>query len=433
MKKFLSLALALLMLAVMLPVTAMADAGYVTVTITYNEEFSNKNAEAVTAAENAINGKQYSTLKEALDAFKGLFESNNPLYTEHNTNDRPVDKVTITVHGTVSSDMPNSLYKIEGKSVNKYIPMDVELIGADANATIDGFVQIEARVAGFHDWCYKESGYFTVSGITFTDRAQLSMGGGMQSPNSANKTTSDTLNINGCTFRNELRIYHNDGANTRTENITGNTFINDGTAQYAYVCQSSPAAGQTNTVNYKNNTISGFKRGIDLGCSEADFVLDNNKITSVNSEGRAAIQLTKAKTCKIENNTVDVNKGNAIQFYKGLAAETVTINNNTIKAPYLIWNEAGLDQNKITSEGNTLDIANPGKAMTKTDVIDSTTTINGTVVEHPTTIVIIQPAEDTRKTDDQKNPATGANDMVAAAAALMAVSALGMAVLTRKK
>ena len=51
----------------------------------------------------------------------------------------------------------------------------------------------------------------------------------------------------------------------------------------------------------------------------------------------------------------------------------------------------------------------------------------------PSTIVIITPSEDTPKTDDQKNPSTGANDVVAAAVALMAVSALGMAVLTRKK
>ena len=51
----------------------------------------------------------------------------------------------------------------------------------------------------------------------------------------------------------------------------------------------------------------------------------------------------------------------------------------------------------------------------------------------PSTIVIITPAGDTPKTEDQKNPSTGANDMVAAAAALMAVSALGMAVLSRKK
>ena len=58
----------------------------------------------------------------------------------------------------------------------------------------------------------------------------------------------------------------------------------------------------------------------------------------------------------------------------------------------------------------------------------------GTVPPSSGTIVIVPDrTEDTPKTDDQKNPSTGANDMVAAAAALMAVSALGMAVLTRKK
>ena len=58
----------------------------------------------------------------------------------------------------------------------------------------------------------------------------------------------------------------------------------------------------------------------------------------------------------------------------------------------------------------------------------------GTVLPSSGSIVIIPDrTEDTPKTDDQKYPSTGANDVVAAAVALMAVSALGMAVLTRKK
>ena len=58
----------------------------------------------------------------------------------------------------------------------------------------------------------------------------------------------------------------------------------------------------------------------------------------------------------------------------------------------------------------------------------------GTVLPSSGSIVIIPDrTEDTPKTDDQKNPSTGANEVVAAAVALMAVSALGMAVLTRKK
>ena len=59
----------------------------------------------------------------------------------------------------------------------------------------------------------------------------------------------------------------------------------------------------------------------------------------------------------------------------------------------------------------------------------------GTVCPSSGTIVIVpdRTEDTTPKTEDQKNPSTGANDVVAAAVALMAVSALGMAVLTRKK
>ena len=58
---------------------------------------------------------------------------------------------------------------------------------------------------------------------------------------------------------------------------------------------------------------------------------------------------------------------------------------------------------------------------------------NGKDENASTVIIIDRPAEDTPKTEPEKNPTTGANDMVAAAVALMAVSALGMAVLARKK
>ena len=65
---------------------------------------------------------------------------------------------------------------------------------------------------------------------------------------------------------------------------------------------------------------------------------------------------------------------------------------------------------------------------------DEWAALPGTAFPYSGSIVIIPDrTEDTPKTEDQKNPSTGANDMVAAAVALMAVSALGMAVLTRKK
>ncbi len=65
---------------------------------------------------------------------------------------------------------------------------------------------------------------------------------------------------------------------------------------------------------------------------------------------------------------------------------------------------------------------------------DAWADLPGTVRPSSGSIVITTPSEDTTpKTEDQKNPSTGANDVVAVAAALMAVSALGAAVLTRKK
>ena len=429
MKKFLSVALAFLMLAVMLPVTAMAADGYVTVTITYNGEFSIAKADAVTAAEATINGQQYSTLKAAQDAFAALFADNAALFTRYDDPTKTVDKVTYSVYGAVEAGTDKMITLSAGPR-NK---VSVDLLGYD-NAKINGKVSIGADVAGgYPTWTIVE-GAFNVKNIEFTDGVSISMSGGMY--NDDPTETTDKMNITGCTFRAQLYTYHNDPATTRIENITNNTFINDGTTDYAYVHQGSQFRGTTNTVNFENNTVTGYTRGINLQSNKTDFVVDNNTITSTNSESnRGAVQLTDAKTCAVTNNTIDVNGGNAIFFHEAATnmKASYTINNNKIKAPYLIYNNTALTENNIQSQGNTLDIANPGKAMTKeTGAIDSTTTINGTVVEHPI-VIVPDRTEDTPKTEPEKNPTTGANDVVAAAGALMAVSALGMAVLTRKK
>ena len=429
MKKFLSVALAFLMLAVMLPVTAMAADGYVTVTITYNGEFSIAKADAVTAAEATINGQQYSTLKAAQDAFAALFADNAALFTRYDDPTKTVDKVTYSVYGAVEAGTDKMITLSAGPR-NK---VSVDLLGYD-NAKINGKVSIGADVAGgYPTWTIVE-GAFNVKNIEFTDGVSISMSGGMY--NDDPTETTDKMNITGCTFRAQLYTYHNDPATTRIENITNNTFINDGTTDYAYVHQGSQFRGTTNTVNFENNMVTGYTRGINLQSNKTDFVVDNNTITSTNSESnRGAVQLTDAKTCAVTNNTIDVNGGNAIFFHEAATnmKASYTINNNKIKAPYLIYNNTALTENNIQSQGNTLDIANPGKAMTKeTGAIDSTTTINGTVVEHPI-VIVPDRTEDTPKTEPEKNPTTGANDVVAAAVALMAVSALGMAVLTRKK
>ena len=92
-------------------------------------------------------------------------------------------------------------------------------------------------------------------------------------------------------------------------------------------------------------------------------------------------------------------------------------------------NESAVE--KVNEQGSNLKAMRPdGKVFT-----EDTPKVNEEPPAPPTggTIVIITPTEDTPKTEPEKNPATGANDVVAAAVALMAVSALGAAVLTRKK
>ena len=211
--------------------------------------------------------------------------------------------------------------------------------------------------------------------------------------------------------------------------------------------------GTMTNVVLSGNQISNAKCGMNIQTAPATVSITGNTITNLTGKDAnggkygSAIQLTSGTSFTVTDNTINTKNVNAFHLYNGLNA-AVTINNNIITTIqisgrlscfYLIWNAANLEN--ISSSGNTFDIKYPGKELVKVklddksevvNTIDSATTINGTAVEHPTTI-IITPAGDTPKTEDQKNPTTGANDMVAAAAALMAVSALGMAVLSRKK
>ena len=67
MKRFLSILLAILMLAVMLPVTAMAEeVNYVTLELTYG---SNVSDEDIAAAKAVYENKQYTTCKAANEAY----------------------------------------------------------------------------------------------------------------------------------------------------------------------------------------------------------------------------------------------------------------------------------------------------------------------------------------------------------------------------
>ena len=425
MKKLLSVVLALLMLAVMLPVTAMAADGYVTV-----------------SGIKGFEKRQFASFAEAYAAIKPTVATLG-LGQETPANAEAFDAVftdvtdgkatlTYTISGNVTYDESSCENLLTmGRKSSHYLTNDRHLINfkfVGATGRDSDTLTVNSDITLPYEWW----GEKTTTSISFEN---LTITG--TAPNGLYPTQKFFEGINfkvdNCKLEG-IKIYH---YNNVKGNITFTNNIFDGTGTTdAYAVHLQGSATEPLTINISNNIISNYARGINIDQKTAEATIKDNTIKDlcgITKEGNtygSAIQLTQGTSITVTDNTISTENVNALHFYKGLEAD-VTISNNNIKAPYLIWNEANLDQSKITSSGNTLDIANRDKAMTKTGAIDSTTTINGTVVEHP--IVIITPTEDTPKTEPEKNPTTGANDVVAAAVALMAVSALGAAVLTRKK
>ncbi len=408
MKKLLSVVLALLMLAVMLPVVAMADdANYCTI-------------EGITEADGTTL-KHFDTLTAAAKAWR---ESKGIATSGGNFGSHPdeltIDSISWVISGSVNSGDGTG---VNGNNNNNGLLLSGGYVypAVKANSIyVKGVNNAELKNEIGSDYALSAAAKTVeYDGITFPEYVSFN-------------TEAENVTFKNCTFKGGLKVMQ--AINVTVDNCK---FEGDGSKDFAFFAQSVPA-NSMKAVQFKNNTVSSFMRGINVQAdSTATVSITGNTITNLTGKDAnggkygSAIQLTSGASFTVTDNTINTKNVNAFHLYNGLNA-AVTISNNNIKAPYLLWNEANLDQSKITSSGNTLDIANRDKAMTKeTGAIDSTTTINGTVVEHP--IVIITPAGDTPKTEDQKNPTTGANDMVAAAAALMAVSALGMAVLSRKK
>ena len=393
MKKLLSVVLALLLLAVMLPVVSLADdANYCTI--------------------EGVEGK-FDTLTAAAKAWR----ESKQIVTEgstlggHPAELTEVESIVWNIYGTVPAGDGAGVIGTSGSILSGgYITPSITI----KNVTVNGYNNaIITKTGDPYVSCGANNVAF--ANITFADTMR-------------NDSNPGSLTFTNCTFKADLRMPHA-GANS-TLKVENCTFTGEVSSDYAIFVQ-----GTMTNVVLSGNNISGYQRGINVEAgSTATVSITGNTITNLTGYTKndqtygAAIQLTTGKEFIITNNKIDVNTGNAFRFYGGLDAD-VTISNNIIKAPYLVWNQAELPNEKITSQDNKLTITNPNKAATSDGALEDATVIKAA----PTQIVIITPTGDTPKTEPEKNPTTGANDMVAAAAALMAVSALGMAVLSRKK
>ena len=403
MKKLLSVVLALLMLAVMLPVTAMADeANYCTI-------------EGITEADGTTL-KHFDTLTDAAKAWR---ESKGIATTGGNMGGHPenltsVDSISWVISGSVGTGDGTGVVGTSGSLLSGgYIYPSIAI----NNVYIRGVNNAELKNEIGSDYALSAAAKTVeYDGITFPEYVSFN-------------TEAENVTFKNCTFKGGLKVMQ--AINVTVDNCK---FEGDGSKDFAFFAQSVPA-NSMKAVQFKNNTVSSFMRGINVQAgTSATVSITGNTITNLTGYTKndqtygAAIQLTTGREFIITNNKIDVNTGNAFRFYSGLDAD-VTISDNIIKAPYLVWNQAELPNEKITSQDNKLTITNPNKAATSDGALEDATVIKAA----PTQIVIITPTGDTPKTEDQKNPSTGANDMVAAAAALMAVSALGMAVLSRKE
>ena len=403
MKKLLSVVLALLMLAVMLPVTAMADeANYCTI-------------EGITEADGTTL-KHFDTLTDAAKAWR---ESKGIATTGGNMGGHPenltsVDSISWVISGSVGTGDGTGVVGTSGSLLSGgYIYPSIAI----NNVYIRGVNNAELKNEIGSDYALSAAAKTVeYDGITFPEYVSFN-------------TEAENVTFKNCTFKGGLKVMQ--AINVTVDNCK---FEGDGSKDFAFFAQSVPA-NSMKAVQFKNNTVSSFMRGINVQAgTSATVSITGNTITNLTGYTKndqtygAAIQLTTGREFIITNNKIDVNTGNAFRFYSGLDAD-VTISDNIIKAPYLVWNQAELPNEKITSQDNKLTITNPNKAATSDGALEDATVIKAA----PTQIVIITPAGDTPKTEPEKNPTTGANDMVAAAVALMAISALGMAVLSRKK
>ena len=387
MKKLLSLALALLMLAVMLPVVSMAD------------EIIWEGSNNVYWQAGDTSG-QTATLAEAL---KAAYMANNGDIT---ITCRPGSNVGSLTHGHVADNITiigNGAYISGGEC-------DLEVDTRDTGSQV------------------KSGGAYLDKDITITASNLYNLGvWGQRNTNytvNINLTNCDSKEISGEV--NVQRVYISGTTGVNNITVTDCDFLTKATALY------SNANG---TVVIDNCTFKGGQVPVNFN-HKADgkqtVAVKNSTFTNCGDEGEwsafaAPVRFVNSGTgsldATIENNTFTGTVGNNGDILLGdqrngqssfnVNAEIVTKQDVTVKS--------GNSENQSTFEvkANTSVKANAAGEQPE-------------VIRDNAPIIIYTPTGDTPKTDDQKNPATGANDLVAVAVAAAALALAGSAIILRK-
>ena len=425
MKKFLSILLAILMLAVMLPVTAMADEGATGDGSQSNPytlaQFNALTRQQYIDAQNQLGGTMYVTVDDYSYDTNGVLgngvrddtvgqtpdHSKMNAYGENgylgNGNDGANGKTVIFVGSSITSNTTGytSIDNI-GTKLLLAVPAYTNVVFS--GITFNGVISIDYQL---YTGPWSQLGCVDFEGCTFDGIIVGAM-------------ATQSLVFNNCTFNNYT--------NTSKANNSNPTWIRPAYGNWS----KGDNEGQGNdfrsltTINFTNNNVT-CTRPVKFE-RIAQWEMDTT-LTATNNHFDISAQ------------NGDTSTKNVGMYFGANAAFDLVVEKNTKSA-----NTAGLytipaDQTALP-EGSTIKNTN-GTDVKLTDVMVWKTTTdekltldptgNGKDENASTVIIIDRPTEDTPKTEPEKNPTTGANDVVAAAVALMAVSALGMAVLARKK
>ena len=424
MKKLLSVVLALLMLTVMLPVTALAEDGDPTCVNGVWQNVTRDNVQDV------LDGKYGSIDNTTIELSAGDYDkiefgrateyagSNTKYYLNDSETTVGAIKQAIAAHPQGGAGTP-----VYVRSMS-----NVTLKAADnATVTINGLVAFGGQVNSTK-WYSKDfvadrvaennnTSYYINqkwSNITFEG---LTFMGGVNIEAYQGNTLIDNVKFDNCKFSiadNPSETYcirlNVDGNQAKANNlvVTKCEFTNGNTAVLT--------DGMPN-VTVTGSTFSGLtKHAI------------NPMMNGNGAPGYGRITVT-GNTFK---NMSNAEKGTILRMGEVGAGAVLTIKNNTATEGITLANSVKV--NSLADSGITYDISgnNWGENLKFSEEFKN---IVDEPIPKPSNPIVIVPdrTEDTPKTEPEKNPTTGANDMVAAAAALMAVSVLGMAVLSRKK
>lgn len=390
MKKLLSLALALLMLAVMLPVVSMADE------ITW-EESKNVYWQAGDTSD------QTATLAEAL---KAAYMANKGDIT---ITCRPNSDVGSLTHGHVADNITiigNGAYISDGEcdlEVDTYMfSRDTGLQVKSGGAYLEKDITITAsNLYNLGVWGERHTNHTVNINLTNCDSKENSGKENVQRIYITGTTGVNNITVKGCDFlTTACALYSNADGTVVIDNCT----FNGGQVPVNF----NHKADGTQTVTVKNST---FTNCGDTG----DWSAFAAPVRFVNS-GKGSLDAT------IENNTFTGTVGNNGDILLGDYRDGETSNDFT----------ATITPNGTTKVRNSGTTDLP-QTITGKVTADAKGNITPVKEEGPSQIVIISPTQETPKTDDQKNPTTGANDLVGVAAAAAVMALLGAAAVLRKK